>query len=236
MQQFKETLLRQQDLIPLEVLGTPITIIGAGAVGSWTALALVKMGFLNLSVIDPDVIDTHNISNQFYPIDSIGTHKVDALNKMLHQFTGYNINVSKEYFKKGNKLPDPIVIAAVDSMQVRKDIFESCGESVKWMIDPRMGAEAMSLYTMKPSLDKDKEDYEKAWHSDEDSVHLPCTAKTTMYCANILSGLVAMNVKKLLVDKQYTRIMMLDLPSMDLNQWSSTTGSVTEEKATPNNE
>jgi len=67
---------------------------------------------------------------------------------------------------------------------------------------------------------EDMAGYIKSWHSDEDSVHEACTAKSTIYCANILAGLVAMNVKKLATGGEYTRVLTFDLPTMSFNSWS----------------
>lgn len=224
---FKDTLLRQRDLIPIEVLNTPITIVGAGAVGSWTALALVKMGFANLTVQDMDTIDVENMNCQFYPQGEIGSKKVTALQKMIEMFTGITIQIKDTPYVKGDPLNTPIVIGAVDNMQVRRDMFDSCTMNTVAFLDPRMGAETMALYTMNPNDEKDKIDYVKAWHSDEDSVHEACTAKATIYCANILAGLVACNVKKIATKQNYSRVLLLDLPSMGYNNWNKEQENVT---------
>jgi tRNA A37 threonylcarbamoyladenosine dehydratase len=71
-------LTRQSDLIPEAILSTPITVVGAGAIGSFTVLTLAKMGFNNITVFDDDEIDFVNINNQFYRISDIGKKKVDA--------------------------------------------------------------------------------------------------------------------------------------------------------------
>jgi hypothetical protein len=47
--------------------------------------------------------------------------------------------------------------------------------------------------------------YEKTLYSDANAVNEPCTAKATVYCATMLSGLVARAVKGFCVDKVYPR-------------------------------
>jgi len=217
---YRDTLTRQRDLIPFEVLSIPITVIGAGAVGSWTALALVKMGFADVRVYDHDTIDVENMNCQFYPVSAIGEKKVEALKTMIHSFTGIKISSFARKYEKQDTANTPIVISAVDSMEVRRVIFDSCGPNVKAFIDPRMGAEIMSMYTMNPNDIEDMAGYIKSWHTDEDGVHERCTAKSTIYCANILSGLVAANVKKIATKQPYTRVLTFDLPSMGMNAWS----------------
>ena len=54
-----EYLVRQLDILPPEQTITPITIIGAGAIGSFVALSLAKMGFDDITVYDFDKIESY---------------------------------------------------------------------------------------------------------------------------------------------------------------------------------
>jgi len=87
-----EYLTRQSDLIPKEVLGKRIVIVGAGAVGSFTALMLSKMGFGNLHVYDFDTIETENMNCQFYRIEDINKPKADAIKDLIMSFSGIEIS------------------------------------------------------------------------------------------------------------------------------------------------
>jgi molybdopterin/thiamine biosynthesis adenylyltransferase len=202
--EFKDTLQRQWDLIPMEVLSKRITIIGAGAVGSWTALALAKMGFLNLEIWDDDEIDVVNMNCQFYPVTSIGEKKVIALQDMINMFTGHKVNVVSGKYE-GTSITGDIVISAVDNMEVRKSIWDN--SKATWFIDPRMGAESLLLYTMKRHDPADMETYSKTLHTDGEGVQERCTAKSTIYCSNILSGLAARAVKQIATGQPHTRIV-----------------------------
>lgn len=207
MTDFSKTLTRQLDIIPISKLGTSISIIGAGAVGSWTSLALAKMGFINQTVWDYDTVEVENLANQFYPQMNIGFSKVIALQDMIEDFTGQKIKTVNDKYT-GTTLPDAITIAAVDSMEVRKQIFEN---TQGMFIDPRMGAETMHLYVFDPNNERDREAYTKSWYSDSEALHEACTAKATMYCANILAGLVAKAVKDIATGNKYTRVLRWDL-------------------------
>lgn len=206
--EIKDTLQRQMDIIPLDKLGASITIIGAGAIGSWTSLALAKMGFLNQTVIDFDTVGVENMNSQFYPLYMIGEPKVEALKSMVEMFTGHKLNVINDKYT-GAKLTDNIVIAAVDSMEVRREAFLNTDNGM--FIDPRMGAEQMHLYALRANADVDKETYMKSWYSDSEALHEKCTAKSTIYCANILSGLVAKTVKNVILKESYPRVLRWDL-------------------------
>jgi molybdopterin/thiamine biosynthesis adenylyltransferase len=196
-----EHLTRQKDIVPMEILGTKITIIGAGAIGGWTTLALAKMGFGDITVYDFDQVDTVNLGSQLYRLEDVGKDKSRALAEIVLQFTGTQIGHYRVRYEKGRF--NGIVIAAVDSMAVRKVIYENHKgwPLTRAIIDPRMGAEQAQLYVVRPGRKQDCESYEKSLYSDADSVQEKCTAKATIYTANLLSGLVCKAVKDELTSK-----------------------------------
>lgn len=199
-------LTRQADIIPEEVLGEQITIIGAGAIGSWVTLSLAKMGFENLTVFDHDTISIENMNCQFYPFGDIGKPKASMLAQMVRVFTNANISAHDRKYETGT-FPG-IVISAVDSMAVRKLIWENHKEKspgTRAIIDPRMGAENALLYVMNPMDESDILSYEKSFYSDQDAVQEACTAKATIFTANMLSGLVCKAVKDLVTRPDYIR-------------------------------
>lgn len=215
-------LTRQLDIIPISCLGERITIIGAGAVGSFVALSLAKMGFSSITVFDDDTIEVENMNCQFYRHSDIGKPKVVALAELVNDFTGVKIEaINKRY--EGGSFPG-IVVSAVDSMAVRKLIWDNHAMkaiATKAVIDPRMGAESALLYVMNPMSDRDIESYSKVLYTDENAVQERCTAKATMYCALMLSGLVAKAVKDLANSQTYPRITMWSIADNQLQSFKS---------------
>ena len=215
-------LTRQMDIIPIDILGEKITIIGAGAIGSFVTLALAKMGFGNITVIDFDKVEEENMSAQFFRFKDITKYKVDALKDLVADFTNTLIDTSKERYERG--IFPGIVISAVDSMAVRKNIWMNHKRQspfTKAIIDPRMGAETALMYVMNPMDDNDIESYEKSLYTDEAAVQERCTAKATMHCALSLSGLVCTQLKGLLVKGKYGRISQWDICSNQLISYGS---------------
>lgn len=207
-----EHLTRQLDLIPMEVLSTPITVIGAGAVGSWTTLALAKMGFGDITVWDYDCVDTVNLNSQFYRVKDIGVPKVSALQGMVKEFTQVTISINLDRYEKG--VFQGVVISAVDSMAVRKAIWDNHKDQApftKAIIDPRMGAESALLYVFDPMSGVDQQAYEKSLYGDSEALQERCTAKATIYTANLLSGLVCKAVKDLLTRPDYLQTAQWDI-------------------------
>jgi hypothetical protein len=197
----QDYLIRQADLIPLEVLKTPITLVGAGAIGSFTTLALAKMGFSRLKVWDFDTVDAANMNSQFYPIDSIGQQKVFALQNMVKRFTGTEITAINQKHLEHMAITDKICVSAVDSMTVRSQLFDSFFG--QWFVDPRMGAEDAALYVCDTKQPTEKDDYKTTLYSDDKAVQEKCTAKATMYTACMLSGLVSKAIKDVLTSNEY---------------------------------
>src|SRR5690348_12932263 len=114
-------LLRQLDLLPLEKLDVPVTVIGAGAVGSFTVLTLAKMGLSRITAWDDDVVDEHNLPNQFFRLEDVGRPKVEALAALVRSFEGVDIDVHGVRFESGSL--QGIVVAAVDSMASRRRVW-----------------------------------------------------------------------------------------------------------------
>lgn len=190
-------LTRQLDFIPMESLDAQITIVGAGAIGSWVALSLAKMGFVDITVWDMDEVSIENMNCQFYPIDEIGQPKVLALQRMVERFTGTKINAVN--MKYENQWLNGIVISALDNMETRKAIFDSSKGSADWIIDPRMSLEAASLFVCNCKETKSIESYAKTFYSSAEAIEERCTAKSTIYTANLIAGLVAKTVKDIAV-------------------------------------
>lgn len=211
-----EHLTRQTDLIASDLLTKyPVTIIGAGAIGSFTSLALAKMGVVRQTVFDFDTISIENMNSQFYRFKDIGQYKVHALHDLVEDFTGISLNWHAERFaSKHTEGLTGIIIVAVDSMEARRTIYnwiKDAAFGVKLIIDPRMSAETYAQYTIDPFLKKDQDTYAKVLQSDEESVQERCTAKSTIYTALLASGYIAKTVKQYLCGQEYTRCLQWDI-------------------------
>lgn len=67
----------------IKIQNTRIGLAGAGGLGSNCAMNLVRVGFKKLTIIDFDIISPANLDRQFYFIDQVGMHKIDALKENL---------------------------------------------------------------------------------------------------------------------------------------------------------
>ena len=180
-----EMQLRQFDILQPSALN--ITIVGAGGIGSWTALSLAKMGYENITVYDFDKVEEHNIGTQFYKTEDIGRDKVHALMENILGFTGTEICFVAD--KATEPITADVLILAVDNMKARKEISEQA--QCQFMIDARMGGQIFNIFSVMPY---EMERYKETLFADEDGVQEPCTAKAIAYnvfgIASFISNLV----------------------------------------------
>lgn len=192
-------LIRQWELLnPTQTDSRVITVIGAGAIGSWTVLMLAKMGYKNIVVYDYDTVDVENMNCQFYPYSAIGKPKVEALKELVKDFTGVEIVV---YNKKFDFVFTDITVVAVDSMEVRAQIFdESMYANFNQLIDARMGSEQAMLYSFPKANMKLRQAYKSSLYTDDEAVQERCTAKATVYTSSLIGGEIAKNIKDITLE------------------------------------
>jgi len=208
-------LTRQYDLIPIEALNMPVTIIGAGAIGSSVALWCAKLGLTDISVWDHDTVAIENVSCQLYGRAHIGMAKVDALKQIVRELSnGTEIKAHNSMWFPDPNLTKGIVVLAVDCMETREKIFKKIGEDhfgVTLVIDSRMGAETALMYAMRPHDTRDRESYKKTLYKNEDAVQEPCTGKATGYTSTLLSGWVVKTIKNIITKQPYPRVTMWNI-------------------------
>ena len=146
-----EALVRQQDLINFKSLATPITIIGAGAVGGTAAFFLSKMGMCNIKLFDFDDVDMVNMNCQMFGLHNIGQAKVDAIASTVDQWCGSKVQANNKAFTPDDwHMLDGIVLSGADSMAVRKQVFDAWqrSPSATHLIDTRMSIEYLAVYVI----------------------------------------------------------------------------------------
>ena len=190
---------RQQALVPARRLeGRRVTVIGVGAVGRQVALQLASIGVGHLQLIDHDKVEESNISSQGYREDDLGHHKVNCAAEACGDI---NYKLAIEIFNtKFN--PDiehgETIFCCVDSMDVRKEIFEAVKDTCMFFIDGRMSAETMRILTA--YNEKTMAYYPTTLFPDSEAFQESCTAKTTIYCANVIAGIMVGHFAKSLRD------------------------------------
>lgn len=181
---------RQRDLFNPETFEYPVTLIGAGATGSWIALILAKLGIKNITVYDFDKVEEHNLPNQLYFLDGngsehltdIGILKVDALQGIIRNATGTEIT-TKPTRVNGEQRLSGIVFMLTDTMKSRKEIYEKAVRlkpGVQLLIETRMGLSDGRIYTVKPCDLKQLTAYEKTFYGDDVAPVSACGASQSV--------------------------------------------------------
>jgi molybdopterin/thiamine biosynthesis adenylyltransferase len=208
---------RHAELFDPYKFDTPVTILGAGATGSWLALALAKLGIDNITVWDFDIVEEHNVPNQLFGLPDVGESKVKALYGYIDAFVGTKIKVHNEKFTSGRL--QGIVFCMVDSMTARKEIWENSVKmksAVKLFIEPRMGLNEGRVYCVDPTNLTHIKRYEDCWYSDEESVVSACgTSQTVITSALMIASICARSLinftngvevpNELLIDMMYNQ-------------------------------
>lgn len=165
-----------------------ILVIGAGAVGSSIALGLVKLGLTNICVMDDDVVESHNLPNQYvYGPDDIGVPKVTALANKVDMLAlggkmGGYYSLPQRYER--GKLQHDVVFMCVDKMSVRKTIANEglyLNPKTKWAFDTRIDAYQGMSYAFNPRDLAQLAAYKETLYDDAEAI------ETRGNCGNILS-------------------------------------------------
>ena len=206
---------RQLSIYNPEENQIPITIIGAGSIGSIAAMPLSKMGIEEMTVYDDDTIETHNFSNQGYPKTAVGNSKVNALNNIINSWTYTKIHAINRKWD-GEELSG-IVISGVDSLEERRKIWSKCRfkPKVKLFIDGRIGGQQISVYSINP-IDHDQVEYYDDTLTRPAS-SLPCTERGVIDVSYFMAGTIVRNVREFLVNgKPLAKMMGFDVVNMEI--------------------
>lgn len=174
-------IIRHQELIDTDLFTDTVTVIGAGATGSWLVLQLAKLGIKNITVYDFDIIESHNVPNQIFGIKNIGESKVEALQDYVKWNTGIEINAINEPYT--NQRLSGYVFCMVDTMAGRQEIWANAvkGKSaIKHYVEPRMGLDVGRVYNVDPTNPIHHERYEDCFYSDEEAEVSACGASMTV--------------------------------------------------------
>lgn len=157
------------------------TIVGCGGFGSYLAHLvyqnLPKGSVLRL--IDNDIVSAHNVGTQHFFMPHIGTPKVEAVAEILRNSQEDGEILLQEYKRWYQNDYSPYMFAAVDSMEVRKQIYEiwKSQDNRKLLIDSRSENEMFHIYVVTPG---DRELwYEQTLYSDAEAVPPSCTFRQT---------------------------------------------------------
>ena len=207
---------RQKDTVPADRLADcKATVIGVGAIGRQVALQLTAMGVPCLQVIDFDTVEESNIASQGYFEDNLGKLKVRATAEICHRInSNLEIYVVENRFRRSEQTGN-IVFCTVDSIETRKLIWQAVKDKVSCFIDARMSTEVLRVITACDA--RSRKYYPSTLFAAEEAFAGPCTAKTTIYCANIAAGFMLAQFTKYLRQLPIDYDIQLNLLASELS-------------------
>jgi sulfur carrier protein ThiS adenylyltransferase len=178
--------------------GTRVAIYGVGAVGRQVALGLATMGFKNLVLIDPDIVDTPNLGTQGYKERDYGKEKVKATAQgckdrcrackvvSAHKMVGKESRVGKEWlYSRPKESREEIAFLCVDDMITRQEIGELEElQPAHLLVDTRMGAYAARIIADVHPFER----WKKTLFSDSAAFTGRCTLQSTYFMAAVCAG------------------------------------------------
>ena len=214
-EQIEERYSRQRDIVPPERLSQcQATVIGVGAIGRQVALQLTAMGIPWLQLVDFDIVEISNLASQGYLQDDLGRAKVEATADLAQQINhDLGVHTVKDRFKRSMDIGN-VVFCAVDKIEIRRLIWESVQDRVSFFVDGRMSAEVLRILTVCDPASR--QHYPTTLFSAEQAYVGPCTAKTTIYCANIAAGFMVAQFAKWLRNLPMEPDVQVNLLAMEL--------------------
>lgn len=177
-----------------------VLLAGIGGIGSWIHFLLARMDVASVHIYDNDVVETGNLSGQFYSIEEIGMHKTEAMNNIVERFCDYHKTfVHTTRFTKDTMAGD-IMICGFDNMEARKTFYNAWKEHVLnkpmserkecLFIDGRLSAEEFQIYCIQGNESVYFSKYEETLFDDNQAEAVQCSYKQTSYCANMIASII----------------------------------------------
>lgn len=191
-----------------------IGVVGCGAIGSWCATAINKLGFEKLVLIDDDTIEKHNIHTQTFNKCSIGESKTHTLSNILDG----NVEHHNRKIKKDTFIDTDVVFVCVDSLKERKIIMKAILDNYaehqrpRLVIDGRMHGLVFRVLTIPIENDKIVEQYTKGLQTKEFTGE--CTQKGIIQNVFGIVSVMVEQFKKVLNGEDYYSIINADLNTL----------------------
>ncbi|MSQ96784.1 MAG: ThiF family adenylyltransferase [Gemmataceae bacterium] len=185
--------VRQRGLVPPERLARcNALVIGVGAIGRQVALQLATLGIARMTLFDDDLVQPENLAPQGYWPGDLQRPKVDATADLccrIHPVI--RITTIPERFKRSSPRDlaidgVPVVFCCVDSIVMRRMLWDALRSSAYFFVDGRMSAEVLRVIAVgEPAVD---DHYPRTLFAAEQAYVGPCTARSTIYTSSIAAG------------------------------------------------
>ena len=203
-----------------EIQKKQILVAGVGGIGSNLVFQLARMCPNKIVMYDNDVVELVNMAGQLYSHNDVGRSKVDALRRMIRDYTNtQNVYAVTNLYDTNDK--SDIMMCGFDNMNARKSFFESwlahvrdlnTDKSMCLYMDGRLSMDTLQIICIQGTDDYNIERYQKEFlFTDEEAEHTVCSMKQTTYLACMIGSLMV-NLFTNWVANSLNPIIPYDLP------------------------
>ena len=209
--------LRQRSILPPAALAQCMaTVIGVGAVGRQVALQLAAVGVPRIQLIDFDVVEPVNLAAQGYLEEDLGRMKVEATAMVCRQInSAVEILAERDRFRRNRTQVGNVLFCCVDSIDTRKVIWDSVSDRVQFFVDGRMSAEVIRVLAVADH--ESRQHYPLTLFPGSEAFAGSCTARSTIFAANICAGLMVSQFSRWLRKMPVDCDLTLNLLASEMN-------------------
>ena len=207
--------VRQQDLVPAEQLADrDVTVIGVGAIGRQVALQLAAIGARRIQLVDFDRVDCTNVTTQGYWAVDVGKLKVEATSEAIAQLDrSIDVEVVIDRYRPQVET-GRAVFCCVDSIETRAAIWRALKRRADFWADGRMLGEVIRILVA--GDDAGRRHYPTTLFAASEAQPGRCTARSTIYTANIAAGFMVHQFARWLRGQPTGCDLTLNLPASEL--------------------
>lgn len=142
----------QRPRVPAPPADLPILIVGAGALGNFVGLGLALSGFVNLTFMDPDVVDPTNLNRQIFFYEAVGQSKAETLADRLNRSYGTQARAVAGLFGEETTVaPYQVILDCVDNFETRIILSEKAKAHGRRLISGGTGVSAGQVVVYDPA-------------------------------------------------------------------------------------
>jgi sulfur carrier protein ThiS adenylyltransferase len=172
-------------------------------------LLLAACGVRHLQLIDPDIVELHNVTTQGFSVHEVGHSKVDVLSQQIQSYDpSIRVSAVKNIFRK-YEATGGAIFCCVDSITTRSVIWKAVSARTSFWADGRLLGETLRILTA--ADDASRKHYPTTLFEQSEAQMGRCTAKSTLYAASIAAGLMMHQFTRWLRGITVDRDVMINL-------------------------
>lgn len=150
---------------------------------------MAAMGVDWVTLVDFDTVEEVNLGPQGWKPGQVGMSKVRALAEDMASLNpGATVSAVCDRFGRDLVEADSVWFLCVDKIEVRRLIVEAVWPGALFVVDGRMAGESGQVLSIWDRESRDR--YGETLFAVGEATPGRCTQQSTIYCANILAGLM----------------------------------------------